>query len=107
MTFAPAATTRATLSGLMPPSTSSSVARTAFVYRSAEAFHLRKHARNERLPAEAGVDRHDEHEVQLRQYLGKRGIGRRRVERDAGGRAEVAYLVDGAVQVRPRPPGAR
>ena len=70
------------------------------VYRGAEAFHLRKNAGDERLPAEAGVDGHDEDEVQLRQYLAECAVRRGWVERDAGGRTEVANLVNGAVQVR-------
>ena len=61
---------------------------------------LRLAARNERLAAEAGVHRHDEHEVDVAGDLLERDDRRRRVEDDARLDAERLDGVHGAMQMR-------
>ncbi len=56
----------------------------------------------ERLPGEAGVDRHHEHEVDLGQDLLERADGGRGVEHHPGPHAALAEVVDGALQVGER-----
>ena len=69
--------------------------------RFAIASILRELAGDELLPAEARVDAHDQHQVELLQHIIEEIDRRRRVERDAGLLAQRLDPLDGAVKVRP------
>ena len=84
-TLAPAAAAPWIVDGAIPPSTSMS---TSWPPSRIEAPHLgdlRLHRVDVVLAAEAGVDRHHEHEVDQVEHVGHRAGGRRRVERHAPG----------------------
>ena len=61
---------------------------------------LRLAAWNERLPSEAGVHRHDEHEVHVAGDLLQRADRRRGIQHHSGPGAERLDGLNGAVQVR-------
>ena len=64
-------------------------------------------AGDELLPAEARVDGHHQDQVEVLEHIIER-LGRgRRVERDAGLLAQRLDPLDGAVDVRARPPDGR
>ena len=90
-TLAPAAAARPTVSGPMPPSTSTSTtsASPAAVDHPADLGDLRLHRGEVPLAAEARVDGHHEHEVDEVEHVGDGARRRRRVERDAGAGARA------------------
>ena len=85
----------------IPPSTSSRMSRPGLVDHLAHRLDLAQLAGDEALPAEARIDAHHQHQVdvvdQVVEHLGRR----RRVERDAGLLAERLDRLDRAVDVRP------
>jgi len=64
--------------------------------------HLRLHGRDVALTAETRVDGHDQHEVDEIEHLGDDVRWRRRVERDAGRRTELADVAQRPMQVQAR-----
>ena len=68
----------------------------------AELGDLRLHRREVALAAEARVDGHHEDDVDEVEDVGDGGDGRRRVDRHAGGGAELGDVAERAVQVRAR-----
>ncbi len=93
-TDAPAAAVTGAVCTSMPPSTSMATVEPPVVDLLARPADLRHHLGYERLTAEAGMDGHEQHHVDLIQPLGivlKRCLG---VDGQSGVEAERAHLVD-------------
>ena len=100
---APARHTSPIVSRLMPPSTSSAArARAASSMRRARAILSSDDGMN-CCPPKPGIHRHHEQEVEVGEHLLDRRERRGRIERDAGGAAELADARELALQVRRRP----
>ena len=99
-TSAPARAAAPIVSGPMPPSTSSATSRPRSSIQRRSVLDLAEHARDELLAAEARVDRHHQHLVDVAEHRLDACAGRRRVQHHAGARAGLADLREGAVQVR-------
>ena len=82
-TSAPAAIARGAVRGRSPPSTSRSMSGPA-CRSSCGSLSILRSGVDEALPAEAGIDAHHQHQIDLVDQIVEHLAGRRRVERDAG-----------------------
>ena len=71
-----------------------------FVDHFSERRDLWEDRRQEGLAAEAGIDSHREHEVEVIEDVGKRAFGRVRVEGNACGRSELSDSAECPLQMR-------
>ena len=87
------------LSTFTPPSISRRIGRPRGIDPPARLGELAQRRRNELLAAEAGIHRHDQHQVELLERVVEIVQRRRRIEHQAGLAAVLADQRDGAVDV--------